>query len=1752
MKKQNDLLLRIPDEYNDKFFISNSRKNLKNINRIYPIQTEYETINTKGITPKRRINMNNNTFKEYNLLPIISKHGIFFDTNNLNKINKKPLEGFKPKEDNKIRNKIRIKNNNKPLSVKYLSLHEDNKQFDKYIKSILKKNKYNFNIPNNRYDSNKDDFFQNNHNLKNKLNILNKYLNKTYEKEKKDFKKYYNENEEFLNEILANEIITKTSSNFIEEENYKNTNRLYIHFSPNPKEINMNPLMNVDSTKSYDALNNIKSNRLYSNDRKYCPNLKTEKIKKKIKTNIDKDLIVHNVFFEWVVDNVILKIENKDIFKNYNSFNKNGTLMYKNNIKSILNEEIKNLSKYLFRDESNLNRSYDSLISSLRPISDYVNKIKNSSKKNKKIKSADLAKTNDHKINLGDNVFDNSDDYNNNDDDFNIEQNILNKLIDKIINNNKSDANDLKYSDNKIKNLNVFIANKKSNSKNKIFDDKDISNINKSSNINNSIYIVNKQSYNSFSSEIKEEPNEPKSEKKNSLNLRNNTNKFVLPKIINNSILRNKYIKNFLINYYSRNFNNFNDIYKKYVSNSLNADKSTRNITEQNIQNSIKKEDKLPIIPKINMERKNSEKIINTDNINDKTIEYRNEQNQTNEDYFEFNNNDKNSINLNQKLNVNYLDQNVIFEKEAQFFYKNRMNGKNILLNKNKNSYSNKIIGNNKNGYSVVLISSPEKVVKEDDKINDSKYKNKNKNKTFIKNKELIEEDGFNIINNNESIINKSLISSYNENIENNIHNIINNNNNAIKDNKNNKLNSNESEYEIKLNSNGIYINSDENKAKDKDEDKKNEIKKENIRKTISKDNKMDKDINKKIERNENKVEIRNKKNEEKEKNNIDNENNNDKKEENSVNKIKREKEKELKKLREEREEKVRLNKNKIMKEQEEKKKIYLEKEIERKNKKEEESKIKEEEKKKQENKNKKDIRNIEEQNKGLENIKKEEKKEVIKNKYEKIKKPEEKTKEKSEEKIIEKNREKNREKMEEKSKEQNREKIEQKSREKNREKTEQKSKEKNKEKIEQKSKEKNIEKNKEKDKERSKEKSMEKIREQSREINKEKREERNKEKKEERNKEITFKNEENKKDIETKKGEKKENNNKIEKIIKKEENHKEEDIIKNQVANKEEKKKENLKKDENPKRIRNKEEDKNKKGDMKKVKITKREDNKKEENEKVENNNSKEVNKKDEKTIQKEEEIKEEKIEEKKEIKKEDKKEEKEEDKKEEKKEIKIEDKREEIKEDKKEGVKEMNKSIRKKKSINLREHKEKIEIIKENKKPKKEHSKGTKNNNNIEKEPKSIKKEETIESINKDSPKKENQISKIQIMPIDDTEDKTLNVIHTNKNSKNSAQKRKSLINLLNKYTSKDYDNKNENNENEDSYDDDIDSADKEKLVEYANKIIKLNENKYKTEDEIQEEKDLKEKYKQIIMKYIMKQMHKDLVKKRGSKKYERSKIKVRYDNNKDNIENIENMIDSEDLDLDQMNDEFTSKKEDDISIILNNEDKEEKEINKELDNAMKLIYDNSYLFKRKKKDIKIRDEVLEILNKIENIDEQDKNKSSEPPSSDRNNLSSSRQDDSSKRMSRNDSMKINIKKRIKKKKPKARSEKKRMSIFEQLKSGIPNDEIKEENEGEKSDDEGIFIKRKTLEEKLEEFVKKIKMMKKSSQNGDLDVIMNELIDNNMDKEKNPITRRLYNFVETISNLRDYDKVLRPKFNFLSPVKFSTNIYSEYSNSD
>ena len=485
MKKQPDLILFAPDEYNQNYSVYYQKKHLRNrkINRkladnlVNPLLTDYDTINLETSSVKK-IYFKKSFPQKIVPLPTISKHGLFYNTNRLLTLNQKSLEGFKPIEDNKIRNKIKQKNNNKHLSIHYLSLDDNNNQLVNYISYLLNDNKNKNYFLNNRYG---------NPNLKKKLLILNRYLNKAYEKDKKQFTKYFKEKNDYIKEILTKEIMNKTSKLKLRNINRNdNGNVLYTHFSPKPKEITFSTCLNNDFNYSYNTLNNIENNNLnyynkYSSsygENVIFPNIKTEKKEiekekeeekeeKEKEEEKDEELIIHNVFFEWVMDNVILRIDEKDNLNNYyNLLYQNRDLSAKRNLKGMLNNEIKKLSNYLFKNNNNLDNSFDLLIKSLRPISNDIIKIKNKPRKikvkNKKTKSANLVRTiydyekKQNKINFLDN---------NIKDDGNIKQKILNKLILKIVNINKVDNLDMKYSGEKINNLNVLIPGKKLNKK---------------------------------------------------------------------------------------------------------------------------------------------------------------------------------------------------------------------------------------------------------------------------------------------------------------------------------------------------------------------------------------------------------------------------------------------------------------------------------------------------------------------------------------------------------------------------------------------------------------------------------------------------------------------------------------------------------------------------------------------------------------------------------------------------------------------------------------------------------------------------------------------------------------------------------------------------------------------------------------------------------------------------------------------------------------------------------------------------------------------------------------------------------------------------------------------------------------------------------------------------------------------------------------------------------------------------------------
>ena len=70
----------------------------------------------------------------------------------------------------------------------------------------------NFNVRNQRNttNNNNDYFFNKNIGFKQQLNILNRFLNKTYERHIKQFKRYYKDKEDHLKELLTIEILNKT------------------------------------------------------------------------------------------------------------------------------------------------------------------------------------------------------------------------------------------------------------------------------------------------------------------------------------------------------------------------------------------------------------------------------------------------------------------------------------------------------------------------------------------------------------------------------------------------------------------------------------------------------------------------------------------------------------------------------------------------------------------------------------------------------------------------------------------------------------------------------------------------------------------------------------------------------------------------------------------------------------------------------------------------------------------------------------------------------------------------------------------------------------------------------------------------------------------------------------------------------------------------------------------------------------------------------------------------------------------------------------------------------------------------------------------------------------------------------------------------------------------------------------------------------------------------------------------------------
>ena len=104
----------------------------------------------------------------------------------------------------------------------------------------------------------------------------------------------------------------------------------------------------------------------------------------------------------------------------------------------------------------------------------------------------------------------------------------------------------------------------------------------------------------------------------------------------------------------------------------------------------------------------------------------------------------------------------------------------------------------------------------------------------------------------------------------------------------------------------------------------------------------------------------------------------------------------------------------------------------------------------------------------------------------------------------------------------------------------------------------------------------------------------------------------------------------------------------------------------------------------------------------------------------------------------------------------------------------------------------------------------------------------------------------------------------------------------------------------------------------------------------------------------------------------------------------------------------------------------------------------------------------------------------------------------------------------------------------------------DIKEEKIQEKNEESDISDE--NLEKKINEFFMKIQKLKNDKKDlGDLEFLMNDELVKDSETDRKLNSRRLNDFIEKIDNNRQLDRTIRPKFYFLSPIKFSTKDLSD-----
>ena len=350
-----------------------------------------------------------------------------------------------------------------------------------------------------------------------------------------------------------------------------------------------------------------------------------------------------------------------------------------------------------------------------------------------------------------------------------------------------------------------------------------------------------------------------------------------------------------------------------------------------------------------------------------------------------------------------------------------------------------------------------------------------------------------------------------------------------------------------------------------------------------------------------------------------------------------------------------------------------------------------------------------------------------------------------------------------------------------------------------------------------------------------------------------------------------------------------------------------------------------------------------------------------------------------------------------------------------------------------------------------------------------------------------------------------------------------------------------------------------DKEELLKHIFIYKELLNKPDKTEEDIQKEQELKYKIKMFIEKFLYELQKSDLVNKKSIYSKKKKIIKKLHVFKKINIFEDEKLdkIEEEKIPKDIKSNNSRNNNDNKMKVAneTHNEIKlEEKNYNKKK-KELNLIYDNSYMFKKTKKKVEIKDEVLKILNtNYALVNESNINNTStynERPSF----------------ISSVNKIK-NIKKKnlIKKKSTNRYFSSRRSSIFDEdvyeniekmkfIEKKNEEDRLRREEEKRKKELE-LEEKRKRAElseRKLYDFFNKIQKMKNNE--GDYESELEKLIDekaNNADSNKEI---RLNSFIHKLSLYREkekfYSKFQNKRLGFSSPLTFTMdNFYSKDKN--